>query len=1079
MSQYYKQHTNVDLLQQYTNNHANTNDITTSLTNTFIRLLQQSQQQSQQTVNSTSHVSKQIHNNNNNNNQSHIAYTHIAQNEHTNDDIESDTEDATLSSSSSSSSSDLSSSSSSRRFCFVRLLVITLLCISCLFLLWNELSQYVLRLPKVLQLPHTLIPTNNYDVERMTRRMYFGEEEGEFDHFRHHHSHHHHHHHPHYEQDGSHPHRWYDIFKGEETNRDNENENDEDDDNMNNISIHNIMDNIPKSNRYLKLKLQNITRSSSSSSSSLPPSSPSFSSLLDSFLYLRLRQAWILNREKRKQMKEMYEGSDEIVLKGIRNLGDMNRVARGIIKLSLLGLFDSKSCDQLMKQQLGPSFSCPINHKQPATSFSPILDDIKTMNYTLELMGGSSSAGAVVTSALNFFHTFASHLRLLFPKTSIETRNMAVGATGMEYYAICMNQHTSSEADILMVETNMNDAQVMGKDYNMTVEQHEMMSRYASVYHPNTSLFIVYFTKPSCVSLELLHSPVHHLYNHTILSLPAALGCPPDRPNSALDWRAWDGVHPREIGHDVIRDMMIYYYDAIIVSILQSTWGQQINQTITALKNTYNKQNSSASSTTTPPSVSATNLTFNNPIHCSSSSLSSSQTSNLQDVTLNLDTESASLITTAPEESSFMDVRLPDHWQAMKYIIINDTIRNWMKQWKMEEMYDPSSAASVSSTKSSSSSSSSPPPPPPPTVPPLHFSDPSSFWYNQFFHCQTAVFPSYASHPLWPLDLIVDERAILEGEVFDPQLNQTLPVLKGSRAGEDAAWMFEEHGDWGNVNPNKKLGRFDKKLKWRVHENAGRRICFEVEVTARRPDNDAASASSSSSSSSESLFGNIAVSVFTDWDTGQANFTLMIPNNTTATTAATTTTAAAADEGEQQINNNNNNNNIIETNTRRHLLQQEAAGNVQTISDSVDSTEDSKRMRASADANRRKLRTRIGTKPKPPPNPPKVVETQVEQQDTKEKQTEGAGGGGEEEEVVAQAEDINQEHSSPVTFSPYTHLIPFAPHLYPPIVVDTYSNTHSHQHTFMLWKQVPKGKYVVCVSAVGEKKLEIVAIGTS
>ena len=134
-------------------------------------------------------------------------------------------------------------------------------------------------------------------------------------------------------------------------------------------------------------------------------------------------------------------------------------------------------------------------------------------------IGGSSSTGAELDRLDEIFSSIFGKALGIILGVNVVVLNAAVGATGSDYYAICISQHISPVVDIVLVETAINDGTLADNNNAASVIQQLILGVQALAPHA-VLVYSGFFSGQSCKTGEDIPNiiDVYKLYNATIVS---------------------------------------------------------------------------------------------------------------------------------------------------------------------------------------------------------------------------------------------------------------------------------------------------------------------------------------------------------------------------------------------------------------------------------------------------------------------------------------------------------------------------------------------------------------------------------
>ncbi|MCD7730645.1 MAG: SGNH/GDSL hydrolase family protein [Oscillospiraceae bacterium] len=179
---------------------------------------------------------------------------------------------------------------------------------------------------------------------------------------------------------------------------------------------------------------------------------------------------------------------------------------------------------------------------------------------TVGVIGGSITQGSLASNQNNCYASkFFSWWSEKFPECSINTVNAGIGGTD-SYLGVHRvdEQLLSQNPDVVIVEFSVNDT-----DKTMNKYSYDSLVRKILSAENNPAVILLFTTQEDGTSLQDVHKEIGFAYDLPMISYREAV-----YPEVAAGTLAWtdispDNIHPNDIGHDMIGQLLGRYLDSV------------------------------------------------------------------------------------------------------------------------------------------------------------------------------------------------------------------------------------------------------------------------------------------------------------------------------------------------------------------------------------------------------------------------------------------------------------------------------------------------------------------------------------
>ena len=184
----------------------------------------------------------------------------------------------------------------------------------------------------------------------------------------------------------------------------------------------------------------------------------------------------------------------------------------------------------------------------------------KGESITVAAIGGSITQGTAASSTNNCYASrFFSWWQEKFPECEISTVNAGIGGTD-SYLGVhrADEQLLSYNPDVVVIEFSVNDT-----DKTMNKYSYDSLVRKVLSAENEPAVILLFTTQEDGTSLQDVHKEIGKAYDLPMISYREAVY--PEVAAGTINWKdiSPDNIHPNDIGHGIIGQLLSRYLDGI------------------------------------------------------------------------------------------------------------------------------------------------------------------------------------------------------------------------------------------------------------------------------------------------------------------------------------------------------------------------------------------------------------------------------------------------------------------------------------------------------------------------------------
>lgn len=187
----------------------------------------------------------------------------------------------------------------------------------------------------------------------------------------------------------------------------------------------------------------------------------------------------------------------------------------------------------------------------------------KGESITVAAIGGSITQGTAASNTNNCYASrFFAWWQEKFPECEVNTVNAGIGGTD-SYLGVhrADEQLLSYNPDVVVIEFSVNDT-----DKTMNKYSYDSLVRKVLSAENEPAVILLFTTQEDGTSLQDVHKEIGSAYDLPMISYREAVY--PEVAAGTINWKdiSPDNIHPNDIGHDIIGQLLSRYLDGIYSS---------------------------------------------------------------------------------------------------------------------------------------------------------------------------------------------------------------------------------------------------------------------------------------------------------------------------------------------------------------------------------------------------------------------------------------------------------------------------------------------------------------------------------
>ncbi|MGN0553740.1 MAG: SGNH/GDSL hydrolase family protein [Oscillospiraceae bacterium] len=187
----------------------------------------------------------------------------------------------------------------------------------------------------------------------------------------------------------------------------------------------------------------------------------------------------------------------------------------------------------------------------------------KGESITVAAIGGSITQGTAASSTNSCYASrFFAWWQEKFPECKVNTVNAGIGGTD-SYLGVhrADEQLLSASPDVVVIEFSVNDT-----DKTMNKYSYDSLVRKVLSAENDPAVILLFTTQEDGTSLQDVHKEIGAAYDLPMISYREAVY--PEVAAGTLAWKdiSPDNIHPNDIGHDIIGQLLSRYLDGVYSS---------------------------------------------------------------------------------------------------------------------------------------------------------------------------------------------------------------------------------------------------------------------------------------------------------------------------------------------------------------------------------------------------------------------------------------------------------------------------------------------------------------------------------